>query len=109
MDDRTVQLLEFKFQLDAYGKPWLKTIKGDFSFKIKDNMFDDMKAHLLNSCMQVVEDKLQTYRQLFSKKDIYTAKIKPTRQPIFQKKHVTMADAIKHLDNVPQAFYLYKH
>ena len=41
-------LLQFRFQIDRQGKPWLFDVKDDATkFTIKDNTFDNFKRHLL--------------------------------------------------------------
>jgi hypothetical protein len=61
-----VQILSFNFQIDDEGSPWLASIKGDFNFqpKSKNNLstaqtFDDLKAHLLNETIKVIERKVK--------------------------------------------------
>jgi hypothetical protein len=48
------------------GNPWLSSVKGDFSFEAKhknslvpSQSFDDIKAHLLNETIKVIERKLK--------------------------------------------------
>jgi hypothetical protein len=56
-------MLEFKFQLDEEGMPWLYGIKGDFTFKTKDNIFDDIKAHLINGIIKIAEKKIHRFKE----------------------------------------------
>ena len=40
-------LLQFRFQIDCFGKPWLFCVKGDSTkFTYKRNSFDKFKRHL---------------------------------------------------------------
>lgn len=60
IEDRTVQVLKFNFQIDELGNPWLLGIKGDMKFEQRSSQaFDDIKAHLLKEVVKVLERKVR--------------------------------------------------
>jgi hypothetical protein len=64
----------------------LVSIKGDFNFEPKakstvvSSTFDDLKAHLLNETVKVIERKVTQQREIFHKKRLedkqYATKLK---------------------------------
>eukprot|EP00347_Sterkiella_histriomuscorum_P015701 403356024 len=124
VQDRTFQLLNFKFEFDSNLKPYLVNIKQDFSFKLKDNIFDEIKVNMLNECMKIVESKVkevrrfvQKYPLMINQEEIVNGKSKArlTLQQlenvkIYKRQQIKVKDALQlaRLEEVPQAFYLYK-
>ena len=54
-------LLQFRFQIDRNGRPWLFGIKSDSTkFKMKDNSFDDYKKYLLLETILCIQKKLSS-------------------------------------------------
>lgn len=39
--------------------------KGDFSFSLKDNVFDDFKAKLINEVIRLVERKVKKVKHIY--------------------------------------------
>ena len=85
IEDRTVQILAFNFQIDEQVNPWLFSIKGDFNFTPKAKSaampsFDDIKAHLLNETVKVIERKVAIQREIYHRKRLedksYALKLK---------------------------------
>ena len=66
--------MAFNFQIDEHSSPWLLSIKGDFNFEPKakstvvSSTFDDLKAHLLNETVKVIERKVAEQREILHKR-----------------------------------------
>ncbi|CDW90071.1 UNKNOWN [Stylonychia lemnae] len=123
VQDRTIQLMEFKFEIDDQLNPWLCKIKTDLNFKLKGNMFDDYKANILNEVMNIAEFKISQYRSklkkhplMFNHNEINQKQARVTlkqleNSQIYKKKSIKVKDVIQiaKLEESPQAFYIYKN
>ena len=127
LEERTVQLLKFKFQLDLRAHPWLVKVSGDLSFQIRDNtVFDDQKAHLVNETLLMIERKVKALKKVGLSKGSqlsqigsstqmrnFKSKAKQTKEDIekikalVEVKTMNVTQAIR-IASTPQAFYLYK-
>ena len=58
------------FEIDDTLKPWLKNIKSDLSFQLRDNIFDSLKVNLLNETMRIVETKIKNYKKFLRKQPV---------------------------------------
>lgn len=76
-----MQILVFNFQLDETGRPWLSSIRGDHDFASTAsqnsntqtaNSFNDLKAHMINEVVKVIERKVKQQREL-----LFAATYKP--------------------------------
>ena len=57
-------LLQFRFQIDCFGKPWLFDVKGDSTkFQYKCNNFDRFKRHLAIETILIIQKKLKVINQ----------------------------------------------
>ena len=53
------QLLQFRFQIDRKGRPWLFQVKSDnCKFAVKGNDFDKFKTYLLAETLNMIEVKV---------------------------------------------------
>ena len=57
-------LLQFRFQIDRAGKPWLFDVKHDSTkFLYKDNVFDKFKRHLMVETILLIQKKLKVIQK----------------------------------------------
>eukprot|EP00347_Sterkiella_histriomuscorum_P019144 403342780 len=127
--ERTVQLLEMKFQIDENGNPWLQEMKADLSFRIKENIFDDLNAHLFDEIIKILEQKIKKHKiQELKTQFLISGQLtqstnnslekpkKATKEQIlntklYQKKNINVNDAVKiaQIDGIPSSYYMYKY
>lgn len=93
--------MEFRFNLDDKAEPWLAQMKIDFTFNLKDNLFDDHKAYIINDMLRIIEDKLTRIReQQRQVKETSSERLKPTKEQIenaklYKKKAMDIKDCMR--------------